>query len=120
MQTVAQSHYLRSRARKRRPRYSDGMLPGSRGAERVHPNMILAVLSLAGAVYALLSSAVIPAFKGAHSDFASTARQPIVSMGDRACVAAQASRFSTHPQRKMIKSFDQRIRRFGERLAASS
>src|SRR6266849_1041776 len=41
--------------------YSDGMLAGSHGAERVHPNVILGVLSLAGAVYAVLSSAVIPA-----------------------------------------------------------
>src|SRR6516162_1502845 len=37
------------------------MLAGPRGAERVHPNVILAVLSLAGAVYVVLSSAVIPA-----------------------------------------------------------
>jgi len=37
------------------------MLAGSHGAERVHPNVILGVLSLAGAVYAVLSSAVIPA-----------------------------------------------------------
>lgn len=36
-------------------------MPGSHGAERVHPNVILGVLSLAGAVYAVLSSAVIPA-----------------------------------------------------------
>jgi len=38
-------------------RYSDGMRAGSRRAERVHPNVILTVLSLAGAVYAVLSSA---------------------------------------------------------------
>jgi len=37
------------------------MAPGPREVERVHPNVILAVLSLAGAVYAVLSSAVIPA-----------------------------------------------------------
>jgi EmrB/QacA subfamily drug resistance transporter len=37
------------------------MLLGSRGAERVHPNVILAVLSLAAVTYAVLSSAVIPA-----------------------------------------------------------
>jgi MFS family permease len=41
--------------------YSDGMLPGPREAERVHPNVILAVLSLAAVTYAVLSSAVIPA-----------------------------------------------------------
>jgi hypothetical protein len=48
--------------------YSDGMLPGPRGAERVHPNVILAVLSLAGAVYAVLSSAVIPALPTLQHD----------------------------------------------------
>src|SRR5450755_5163774 len=32
-----------------------------RPAERVHPNLILAVVSLAGLAYAVLSSAVIPA-----------------------------------------------------------
>jgi len=37
------------------------MLPGARGPERVHPNVILAVLSLAAVTYAVLSSAVIPA-----------------------------------------------------------
>ncbi len=37
------------------------MLPGSREAKRVHPNVILAVLSLAAVTYAVLSSAVIPA-----------------------------------------------------------
>ena len=41
--------------------YSDGMLSGPREAERVHPNVILAVLSLAAVTYAVLSSAVIPA-----------------------------------------------------------
>jgi hypothetical protein len=82
VQTVAKSHYLRGPGWKRQLGYSDGMLPGSRRAERAHLNMILAIPSLAGAVYALLSSAVIPAFKEAHSDSASTATQPIVSMGD--------------------------------------
>jgi EmrB/QacA subfamily drug resistance transporter len=37
------------------------MLPGPRGARRVQPNVILAVLSLGALVYAVLSSAVIPA-----------------------------------------------------------
>jgi EmrB/QacA subfamily drug resistance transporter len=37
------------------------MLPGPREAQRVHPNVILAVLSLAALAYAVLSSAVIPA-----------------------------------------------------------
>jgi len=37
------------------------MLLGSREATRVHPNVILAVLSLAAVTYAVLSSAVIPA-----------------------------------------------------------
>jgi EmrB/QacA subfamily drug resistance transporter len=37
------------------------MPPGPREAERVHPNVVLAVLSLAAVVYAVLSSAVIPA-----------------------------------------------------------
>ncbi len=37
------------------------MLKESHEAERVHPNLILAVLSLAGLAYAVLSSAVIPA-----------------------------------------------------------
>jgi EmrB/QacA subfamily drug resistance transporter len=41
--------------------YSDGMLSGPREAERVHSNVILAVLSLAAVTYAVLSSAVIPA-----------------------------------------------------------
>jgi MFS family permease len=41
--------------------YSDWMLPGPRGAQRVQPNVILAVLSLAALTYAILSSAVIPA-----------------------------------------------------------
>ena len=37
------------------------MLPGPREAQRVHPNVILAVLSLAALAYAVLSPAVIPA-----------------------------------------------------------
>ena len=37
------------------------MAAESHGSERVHPNLILAVLSLAGLAYAVLSSAVIPA-----------------------------------------------------------
>ena len=37
------------------------MLPSPRGAQRVHPNVILAVVSLAALAYAVLSSAVIPA-----------------------------------------------------------
>src|SRR5215472_16114025 len=41
--------------------YSGGMLPSPRGAQRVHPNVILAVVSLAALAYAVLSSAVIPA-----------------------------------------------------------
>jgi EmrB/QacA subfamily drug resistance transporter len=41
----------------------------SRGSERVHPNLILAVLSLAGLAYAVLSSAVIPALPSFQRDF---------------------------------------------------
>jgi EmrB/QacA subfamily drug resistance transporter len=37
------------------------MLPGRREPQRVHPNLILAVLSLSALAYAVLSSAVIPA-----------------------------------------------------------
>jgi EmrB/QacA subfamily drug resistance transporter len=37
------------------------MLPGPRGVQHARPNVILAVLSLAALVYAVLSSAVIPA-----------------------------------------------------------
>jgi len=48
--------------------YSDAMVPGLRESERVHPNVILAVLSLAGAVYAVLSSAVIPALPTLQHD----------------------------------------------------
>src|SRR6478609_4797765 len=43
------------------PRYSSDMPPGPDHAERVHPTLILLVLSLAGLSYAILSSAVIPA-----------------------------------------------------------
>ncbi len=43
------------------PRYSSDMPPGADHAERVHPTLILLVLSLAGLSYAILSSAVIPA-----------------------------------------------------------
>jgi MFS family permease len=48
--------------------YSGGMLPGPRRAERVHPNVILAVLSLAAVTYAVLSSAVIPALPTIQRD----------------------------------------------------
>ena len=37
------------------------MVPGLRESERVHPNVVLSVLSLAAVTYAVLSSAVIPA-----------------------------------------------------------
>ena len=37
------------------------MLPGPRGVQHARPNVILAVLSLAALVYAVLASAVIPA-----------------------------------------------------------
>src|SRR5487761_488180 len=37
------------------------MLPGPRADQRVHPNVILGVVSLAALAYAVLSSAVIPA-----------------------------------------------------------
>jgi len=37
------------------------MVPGLRESERVHPNVVLAVLPLAAVTYAVLSSAVIPA-----------------------------------------------------------
>src|SRR5579859_3572831 len=36
-------------------------MPPGPAAQRVHPNVVLAVLSLAAVVYAVLSSAVIPA-----------------------------------------------------------
>jgi MFS family permease len=41
---------------------------GSREVERVHPNVILAVLSLAALAYAALSSAVIPALPALQRD----------------------------------------------------
>jgi EmrB/QacA subfamily drug resistance transporter len=44
------------------PGLGSGRLPsGAHGSERVHPNVILSVLALAGLAYAILSSAVIPA-----------------------------------------------------------
>src|SRR5581483_7762109 len=42
-------------------RYGAGMSPERRHHDQIHPNLILAVLSLAGLAYAVLSSAVIPA-----------------------------------------------------------
>ena len=48
--------------------YSDWMLPGPRGAKRVQPNVILAVLSLAALTYAILSSAVTSLPSAATSD----------------------------------------------------
>jgi EmrB/QacA subfamily drug resistance transporter len=51
--------------------YSGGVLPregGSREVRRVHPNVILAVLSLAALAYAALSSAVIPALPALQRD----------------------------------------------------
>ena len=39
---------------------------------RVHPNVILAVLSLAGLAYAVLSSAVIPALPTLQKDLHTT------------------------------------------------
>src|SRR5436305_7985840 len=50
------------------PRYSSDMPPGSDHAERVHPTLILLVLSLAGLAYAILSSAVIPALPTIQRD----------------------------------------------------
>jgi EmrB/QacA subfamily drug resistance transporter len=48
------------------------MLPGPLEVQRVHPNVILAVLSLAALAYAMLSSAVIPALptfeRSLHTD----------------------------------------------------
>src|SRR5438270_1055356 len=41
-------------------------------SERVHPNLILAVLSLAGLAYAVLSSAVIPALPTIQHDLHTT------------------------------------------------
>jgi hypothetical protein len=37
------------------------MPPGPRRAQNIHPNVILAVVSLAALAYSVLSSAVIPA-----------------------------------------------------------
>jgi EmrB/QacA subfamily drug resistance transporter len=48
------------------------MLPASRGSSEVHPNLILAVLSLAGLAYAVLSSAVIPALPTIQHDLRTT------------------------------------------------
>src|SRR6201986_3471628 len=44
------------------------MVASGHGSERVHPNLILAVLSLAGLAYAILSSAVIPALPTIQRD----------------------------------------------------
>ena len=44
----------------------------SHGERRVHPNVILAVLSLAGLAYAVLSSAVIPALPTIQHDLHTT------------------------------------------------
>jgi EmrB/QacA subfamily drug resistance transporter len=41
---------------------------GGHGSERVHPNVILSVLALAGLAYAILSSAVIPALPTIQRD----------------------------------------------------
>ena len=48
------------------------MLSVSHGERRVHPNVILAVLSLAGLAYAMLSSAVIPALPTIQRDLHTT------------------------------------------------
>src|SRR5690349_13360489 len=50
------------------PRYSSVMPQGPDHAERVHPTLILLVLSLAGLSYAILSSAVIPALPTLEHD----------------------------------------------------
>src|SRR5690242_9047930 len=50
------------------PRYSSVMPRGQDHAERVHPTLILLVLSLAGLSYAILSSAVIPALPTLEHD----------------------------------------------------
>ena len=47
-------------------------MPSESHAERVHPNVILAVLSLAGLAYAVLSSAVIPALPTIQRDLHTT------------------------------------------------
>src|SRR6201995_5056802 len=54
------------------PRYSSDMPPGPDHAERVHPTLILMVLSLAGLSYAILSSAVIPALPTLEHDLHTT------------------------------------------------
>src|SRR6202162_3397943 len=41
-------------------------------SERIHPNLILAVLCLAGLAYAVLSSAVIPALPTSHHELHTT------------------------------------------------
>jgi MFS family permease len=48
------------------------MPPGTDHAERVHPTLILVVLSLAGLAYAILSSAVIPALPALQHDLHTT------------------------------------------------
>ncbi|MGZ4222463.1 MAG: MFS transporter [Solirubrobacteraceae bacterium] len=50
------------------PRYSSVMPQGAAHDERVHPTLILLVLSLAGLSYAILSSAVIPALPALQHD----------------------------------------------------
>jgi EmrB/QacA subfamily drug resistance transporter len=51
------------------PRRESSRLPsGAQTPERVHPNLILAVLALAGLAYAILSSAVIPALPTIQHD----------------------------------------------------
>ena len=45
------------------------MTAHARESQRIHPNLILAVLSLAGLAYAVLSSAVIPALPSFQRDF---------------------------------------------------
>src|SRR5436305_8390192 len=54
------------------PRYSSDMPPGSDHAERVHPTLILLVLSLAGLSYEILSSAVTPALPTLEHDLHTT------------------------------------------------
>src|SRR6476660_673568 len=54
------------------PRYSSDMSLGPDHAERVHPTLILLVLSLAGLSYAILSSAVIPALPTLEHDLHTT------------------------------------------------
>jgi EmrB/QacA subfamily drug resistance transporter len=48
------------------------MEPGTHSESRVHPNVVLAVLSLAGLAYAVLSSAVIPALPTLQHDLHTT------------------------------------------------